>query len=460
MRGLRWAGVKGVAVVMAMLLVAGCSAAGTGPGAQETAVAIEITPSPARVAEPAPSTEPVAAAGVTVSVSKVLYEIGEPVPVTITNHLDRDIFYDLVVVRIEDGMRIRLVETITEEVIPPVRLAAGETVSGAWDQVSWWAPEKEGIERFIHWTEESQVPPGPYQWVLMYGFTEEAAMRDPITVYSQAFTLAGNGEPGAGSDAVTVSVAKDVYSVGEVISYTIVNHSDKPIYYRYTGCDFPFIVQWVDDEEVVLVTNILEYEPRIKDIEPGGSLACGWDQTFYNGKGDPEVQNHRYQVRFLYAFTEEEVDVPDGLLMAVSQVFTIAGDGEPGAGGDPVTVSVAKDVYQVREVISYTIVNHSDQPIYYRYSGCGFPYIVQWVDDEEVRLAINITEEVPALRDIEPGGSLACSWDQTFHAIGGSDPDVQGHRYQVRFWYAFTEEDVDVQGGLVLMAVSQVFTIE
>lgn len=121
---------------------------------------------------------------------------------------------------------------------------------------------------------------------------------------------------------VEVVVPKNVYEVGEDILYTIINHSDKPIYYRYSGCDFPFIVQWVDDEEVVLVTNILEYEPRIKDIEPGGSLVCGWDQTFYNGRGDPEVQNHRYQVRFWYAFTEEDVDVPGGL-MAHSQVFTI-----------------------------------------------------------------------------------------------------------------------------------------
>lgn len=124
-----------------------------------------------------------------------------------------------------------------------------------------------------------------------------------------------------------------------------------------------------------------------------------------------------------------------------------------------VEVVVPQSVYEVGEVISYTIINHSDKPIYYRYSGCDFPYIVQWVDDEEVTLAINITEEVPALRDIGPGGSLACSWDQTFHPYGGSDPDVQGHRYQVRFWYAFTEKDVDVPGGL-LMARSQVFTIE
>lgn len=324
MRRLRRETVTVMAVVIAALLVAGCSSVATEPGVQETAVVIETTPAPATVVEPVPSTEPTAAAAVTVSVSKMLYEIGEPVPVTVTNHLARDIFYDLVVARIEDGMRFRLVETIVEEVIPPVRLAAGETVSGAWYQVLWWAPEKEGIERFTDWTEEGQVPPGPYQWGLMYGFTEEAAMRDPITVYSQVFTIAGDREAGAGSDAVTVSVAKDVYPVGEVISYTIVNHSDKPIHYRYSGCGWPYIVQWVDDEEVALAINITEEHPPLREIEPGESLVCAWDQKHHAISGsDPDVQGHRYQVRFWYAFTEEEADVPGGQRVAVSQVFTI-----------------------------------------------------------------------------------------------------------------------------------------
>jgi hypothetical protein len=124
-----------------------------------------------------------------------------------------------------------------------------------------------------------------------------------------------------------------------------------------------------------------------------------------------------------------------------------------------VEVVVSKEVYGVGEVISYTIVNHSDTPIYYRYTGCGHPYIVQWVGDEEVVLAINILDVEPYLENIEPGGSVACTWDQTFHYTAGSDSDVQGHRYQVRFWYAFTEEEVNVPGGQ-LMAVSQVFTIE
>lgn len=125
-------------------------------------------------------------------VSKEVYQLGEPVPITITNHLNRDIFYDTAVFRIEDGKRIPLVRTITEEEIPPRRLSAGESTSGAWDQVRWWAPEKEGIERFIMWSEESQVPPGPYQWGLMYVFTKESAMFDPITIYSQMFTIEEN----------------------------------------------------------------------------------------------------------------------------------------------------------------------------------------------------------------------------------------------------------------------------
>ena len=125
-------------------------------------------------------------------VSKEVYQLGEPVPITITNHLNRDIFYATTVFRIEDGKRIRLVETITEEEIPPRRLSAGESISGAWDQVRWWAPEKEGIERFIMWSEESQVPPGPYQWGLMYGLTKESAVFDPITIYSQVFLIEEN----------------------------------------------------------------------------------------------------------------------------------------------------------------------------------------------------------------------------------------------------------------------------
>jgi hypothetical protein len=123
---------------------------------------------------------------------------------------------------------------------------------------------------------------------------------------------------------VEVVVPKNVYEVGEDILYTIINHSDKPIYYRYSGCDHPFIVQWVDDEEVFLAINILDVEPSLRDIEPGGSLSCGWDQTFHFTAGaSPDVQGHRYQVRFAYAFTQEDVDVPGGQLVARSQVFTI-----------------------------------------------------------------------------------------------------------------------------------------
>jgi hypothetical protein len=321
MSGLRWDAMKVVAVVVAALLVAGCGGAGTEPEVQETAVVMGTSPTPVATAESMPAAEP-ADAAVTVSVSKTLYEIGELVPVTVTNHLDSDIFYDVIVVRIEEGMRIRLVETITEEVIPPVRLSAGETVRGAWDQIAFWAPEKEGVQRFVDWSEESQVPPGPYQWGLMYGFTEEEAVRDAITVYSQAFTIGGEGEPGG--DAVTVSVAKDVFQLGEVIWYTIVNHSDKPIYYRYTGCAWQYIVQWVDNEEVALAINVTEEYPPLREIEPGESLVCAWDQKHHAISGsDPDVQGHRYQARFMYAFTEEEEGEPGGSLVARSQVFTI-----------------------------------------------------------------------------------------------------------------------------------------
>lgn len=119
-------------------------------------------------------------------------------------------------------------------------------------------------------------------------------------------------------------ITKNVYEVGEDIPYTIVNHSDRPIYYRYSGCDFPWIVQRVNDEEVTLVTNVLEEFPEIKEIEPGGSLTCVWDQTFYPTPGTHrELQDHPSQVRFLYAFNETNVDEISELHTASSEVFTI-----------------------------------------------------------------------------------------------------------------------------------------
>lgn len=122
-------------------------------------------------------------------IPKESYKIGEPVPVTITNHLDEDVFYVAAFLRIEGAKRIPLLETILEEVVPPQKLSAGDSTSGIWDQIAWWAPEKEGNERFTTFSDERQVPPGQYQMAVEYAFTEEAINQDPNIVYSQVFTI-------------------------------------------------------------------------------------------------------------------------------------------------------------------------------------------------------------------------------------------------------------------------------
>lgn len=157
------------------------------PAAQERPTSSATETAPALLATASPASR--GANQIVLAIPQETYPIGEPVPFTITNHLDRDIFYVTGFFRIEGARQIPLRETILEEVVPPLKLAAGETIGGAWDQISLWAPEKEGIERFTGISVERQVPPGQYQLGVSYAFTEDALNQGADIVYSQVFTI-------------------------------------------------------------------------------------------------------------------------------------------------------------------------------------------------------------------------------------------------------------------------------
>jgi hypothetical protein len=151
-------------------------------------------------------------------------------------------------------------------------------------------------------------------------------------------------------------------------------------------------------------------------------------------------------------------------------VSTPIAAGEP-IRGNEVEVTVDKSAYHAGERLRFTITNHTDRFISYREGGCGWPFIVRLEGEDEVQLAINITEEEIPLRQLAAGETLSCDWNQIawwntgetgimrFRTMNGSHQVPPG-QYQVKFPYVLEEEDLAFSGDTWALAQSQVFTIE
>lgn len=127
---------------------------------------------------------------------------------------------------------------------------------------------------------------------------------------------------------------------------------------------------------------------------------------------------------------------------------------------DEVALILDKDVYEVGEPITLTIVNHTGENVYYRFSAT----VVQWIGDEAVDLVRphQALDVWPRITAIEPGTSIIDIWDQEILRYWKADPDLQGHSYHFRFYYARTIEEGEQEEelGEIHTVTSPVFRIE
>jgi hypothetical protein len=162
-------------VLTVIVLLAACSVTNGGTTQQETEEPLQSSATPLSDTAETVSTaiaagEPIRGNEVEVTVDKTVYQAGERVRYTITNHGDRPVYYGAghcdipFIVRLEDGSEVVLMIYILEEEIPMLRLEAGETLSCTWSQHAF------GEEGYFG---NRQVPPGQYQVWFPNAFEEE-----------------------------------------------------------------------------------------------------------------------------------------------------------------------------------------------------------------------------------------------------------------------------------------------
>lgn len=154
-------------------------------------------------------------------------------------------------------------------------------------------------------------------------------------VLSVPFTVTNEPLP-----AVSVTVGKLQYGLGEPVDLTISNSSEAPIY-TYENCGEPPI-WWVNGNWINrLVMRITEEWIPARPLAPGESWSCTWQQESYDtlpqgadrfgSDRDFAVPPGTYQLRLIYFLTDPEEDPRpagerDRGLTAVSRPFVI---GEP-----------------------------------------------------------------------------------------------------------------------------------
>lgn len=103
---------------------------------------------------------------------------------------------------------------------------------------------------------------------------------------------------------------------------------------------------------------------------------------------------------------------PAAVLALLAFVGLAAGcDSGRGTSPAPVRISASKQAYGSGELVTFTIVNDSTEPIYYR-RGCSIPTL-SWVEGvTRVALTTQTDDALPDLALLRPGEAHSCQWDQ------------------------------------------------
>jgi hypothetical protein len=135
----------------------------------------------------------------------------------------------------------------------------------------------------------------------------------------------------------------------------------------------------------------------------------------------------------------------------------------------PVSLILAQEVYAQGETIHYQVTNQLDQTIFYLF-GCGWTTPFMLENDERIGLAVIIVEEYPPTKQLAPGETHHCMWDQKVW----QNPELTGLAryqsyvmpelvppglYELGFFYYLSETSVD-SGDQAIEVWSGPFTIE
>ena len=111
-------------------------------------------------------------------------------------------------------------------------------------------------------------------------------------------------ESPADAGLVTLTISKTVNHLGEMVEFSVNNHSDADVYYTY-GCSWPIIYRKEAGEEIGITVTILDVEPGLFSLAPGETHNCSWDQMAWQ---DPIRQGPARYQHYI-----EQLQVPSGV---------------------------------------------------------------------------------------------------------------------------------------------------
>jgi hypothetical protein len=133
---------------------------------------------------------------------------------------------------------------------------------------------------------------------------------------------------------IILLVSKSAYQVGEIVEFTISNHSDADIYYTY-GCSWPIIRKIEDGEPIYLTFSILDVEPGLFSLKPGQTHDCTWHQMAWQDPSRQGRERYRhyldllqvpsgtYQFRLDFFSDQEDINSYEKAKSAWTELFTI-----------------------------------------------------------------------------------------------------------------------------------------
>jgi hypothetical protein len=133
---------------------------------------------------------------------------------------------------------------------------------------------------------------------------------------------------------VMLIIEQASYLSGEQIRFVVANNSEETIYYNY-GCGWPNPFKLEADERIGLAVFIIEEYPPTKEIPPGETHDCFWDQTAWQNPGQEGslrfqsyvsselVPSGQYELGFFYYLNSDEVGYGEHAIAVWSGPFLV-----------------------------------------------------------------------------------------------------------------------------------------